>query len=224
MAQKSFFICLHEENPRVQVVLRLIFFLYLQYQIKNDHDAKVQWYRLWSSKKWAQVCWEINGILLVLVFQSTRNSNLYFMFKTKSPGLSTGSFPGFWNWPPHHHPTVAVNYQDLPWRHFSQSLKCLVLISSLPATGITYSTITFDIFSFFKVLRLLGGMRDGRFSSVCRARQIQRQEQALACLLRKANVRICDEEPGALFIERRPLAEAWLWLWSSCGRGRKLCR
>lgn len=36
---------------------------------------------------------------------------------------------------------------------------------------------------------------------MCEARQIQKQEQALACLLRKANVRICDEEPGALFIE-----------------------
>lgn len=33
---------------------------------------------------------------------------------------------------------------------------------------------------------------------MCGARQIQKQEQALACLLRKANVRICDEEPRSI--------------------------
>lgn len=80
---------------------------------------------------------------------------------------------------------ITFNYQELHWFFF-----CLfaVLIGRLLATGITYSSETFDMFYCFNALRLIRGMRGGRFSSVCGERQKQKDEQALTSLLRKENV------------------------------------
>lgn len=33
--------------------------------------------------------------------------------------MCIGLLPGFWNWPPHRHLTVATIYQDFPWHHLS---------------------------------------------------------------------------------------------------------